>query len=382
MNYHDSEPDSQTGLPSVRIWDVPVRLFHWLLVLCIAVAAVTGFLLNVTWLQYHIVAGTAAGILVLARLVWGFTGTSYSRFSSYTLRPSQVFEHVKHIREGIIQRDAGHNPLGAWMVIGLMLVILLIVVSGFVVLGGQMKQGPLKAFLSFAEGSSLRDVHQLAAIGLLVMVGAHISGALFESWRSRENLPRAMVTGMKRPGFAHEARPIASKPIVALLGVSALAALIVPASAKLIALPPFGIHAIAPDATWKEECSSCHMAFPPSLLPAASWKGIMANLSDHFGEDASLDANKVNAITDFLVANAAETQDSLPANRLRRLDPARPLEITATPFWKRMHGEIPDAVFTQKSIGARQNCAACHGDAETTAMFAPQMISVPKEKKQ
>ncbi len=364
---------------AVKIWDLPIRFFHWLLVASIAVAAVTGWLLPVTWLQLHLISGTVIGCLVLWRIVWGFTGTRYSRFRSFAFSPRATAAHLKFLTEGKVQREAGHNPLGALMVFALLGSISIIVLTGVVVLGGQFKQGPLKAFVSFAGAMNYREIHSVIAIALLVLIGGHLAGVIFESWRTRENLAAAMVTGKKRGGFAHEA-PVAQARTGAAVSVSVLlAALLIPGAYALTSLSPFGVAALPKNATWETECSSCHMAFHPSLLPAKSWAAIMAGLSEHFGEDASLDAAANKDITDYLVNHSAETWDSMAANRLRSVDPARPLEITATRFWMRLHQDISPAVFSGKAVGAKQNCSACHQDA-ASGMFAPQAISIPQEK--
>ena len=135
---------------------------------------------------------------------------------------------------------------------------------------------------------------------------------------------------------------------------------------------------MAANAAWQSECGACHMAFHPSLLPAASWAAIMAGLADHFGEDASLDPATKAEIGAFLSANAAEHWDTLAANRQRQINRGRPLEITATLFWRRRHGRLAEAMFAQAPVRARQNCAACHMDA-ASGLFAPQMIALPKE---
>ena len=72
----------------VRVWDLPVRLFHWALLACVAAAAVTGFLFPANWLSVHIWAGAGVGALILARLVWGVTGSTYARFANFTLSPA------------------------------------------------------------------------------------------------------------------------------------------------------------------------------------------------------------------------------------------------------------------------------------------------------
>ena len=364
---------------AVRIWDLPIRLFHWLLVASIAVASVTGWLLPASWLQLHLIAGTVIGCLVLWRIVWGFTGTRYSRFRSFAFSPRATVAHLKDLNDGKASREAGHNPLGALMVIALLGSISTIVLTGVAVLGGQFKQGPMKAFVNFSSAMNYREIHSVVAVALLVLIGGHLAGVIFESWRTRENLAAAMVTGKKRDGFSHEA-PVAQARTGVAVSVSALlAVLLVPGAYALTSLSPLGVAALPKNATWETECSSCHMAFHPSLLPAKSWTAIMAGLSQHFGEDASLDAAANKNITDYLVSHSAETWDSMAANRLRNVDPVRPLEITATRFWTRLHQDISPAVFSSKAVGAKQNCSACHQDA-ASGMFAPQAISIPQEK--
>ncbi|MGB9141926.1 MAG: cytochrome b/b6 domain-containing protein, partial [Aestuariivirga sp.] len=218
-------PDETGDAPArpVKVWDLPVRLFHWLLVACVGAAAVTGWLLPVTWLQVHLIAGTVIAGLVLGRTVWGFTGSRYSRFRSFMFSPESTLAHVKDLMEGRVQREAGHNPLGALMVFALLGCISLLVVTGVMALGGVFKQGPLKTFISFATAATTRDVHSVVAWILLALIGGHVAGVVFESWRTRENLAAAMVTGSKRSGFAHEAPMAWPRSGVALL-VSALLA--------------------------------------------------------------------------------------------------------------------------------------------------------------
>ncbi|HFC04949.1 MAG TPA: hypothetical protein ENJ55_04520, partial [Rhizobiales bacterium] len=125
------------------------------------------------------------------------------------------------------------------------------------------------------------------------------------------------------------------------------------------------------------ECGDCHMAYHPSLLPASSWIKLMAGLDDHFGEDASLDAVTVRNITDFLTRYSSEHWDSEAANNLRVVSARDPLRITGAPYWLRRHKEIAPAVFKQKNIGSKANCAACHSDA-ASGHFDDEKIAIPK----
>ncbi|MDO8352021.1 MAG: cytochrome b/b6 domain-containing protein, partial [Aestuariivirga sp.] len=131
------EFDQREALPTfpVNVWDLPVRLFHWLLVASIVVASVTGWLLPPSWLQLHLIAGTAIGCIVMWRVVWGFTGTRYSRFRSFVFSPWVTVAHLKDLKDGKASREAGHNPLGALMVVALLGSISTIVLTGVAVLG-------------------------------------------------------------------------------------------------------------------------------------------------------------------------------------------------------------------------------------------------------
>lgn len=364
-------------MPTLPVWDRFIRAFHWALVASIAVAAATGFLLGAEALAAHLIAGLAAAALVLSRLIWGVWGGAAARFASFVPTPAAVMAHLRGLRGGGA-RYLGHNPLGALMVLALIAVILLIAVTGLMVLGGALKTGPL-AMLSYDLGDTAKELHEALAIALLVMVAAHIGGVIFESRHHGENLTRSMISGAKpaRPGDIAPA-PVPARPGRALAAGAVAALTLAGGAAALMGRPVPGAPVAAWDDTTRTECTACHIGYHPSLLPAARWQALMGKLDDHFGEDARLPPATTAAITDWLVAHAAETADTLPAHRLARVDAAAPFTLTETPFWKRRHGEIPDAVFARPAIKSRANCAACHADAET-GWFSPLSIDIPKE---
>nr|RDS94825.1 DUF4405 domain-containing protein [Cereibacter sphaeroides f. sp. denitrificans] len=357
----------------VPVWDLPIRLFHWSLAASVAVAAASGFLGGAETLRWHVGAGLIAVGLVIARIVWGFTGSTHARFRDFAPRLSDVVEHVHPGSP----RHLGHNPLGALMVFALIGLMLVIGVSGLALLGGMFKTGPL-AFWSFETGRSGREIHEIAAWAVLGLVVLHLGGVAVESLRSRENLARAMLTGVKeaRPGDPPVREIPARVPLAVfflLLAGSGLWA----TNASLAARVPRGMP-VAFDPAIRAECSACHMAYHPSLLPAASWRALMAGLPDHFGEDASLDPATAAEIEGWLVAHAAESADTLPAHVFARTAPEAPFAISETPVWKRLHDDLPDALFQRASIRSRSNCAACHADVES-GLFSPFSIHVPKE---
>ncbi|MFP5381252.1 MAG: diheme cytochrome c [Gammaproteobacteria bacterium] len=120
------------------------------------------------------------------------------------------------------------------------------------------------------------------------------------------------------------------------------------------------------DPVVKEECGSCHIAFAPSMLPARSWKRMMSNLKDHFGDDASLDADTAARISAYLAANAADTGGKRYSSKLLRgvTTNSVPLRITELPKWTREHREVPAWEWKHKDVRTKANCVACHADAE------------------
>lgn len=136
------------------------------------------------------------------------------------------------------------------------------------------------------------------------------------------------------------------------LGAGLLSAVVM--TAQMAAGDEIGRVRAVSDRTTFAECSACHMAYPPALLPAASWDKIMATLSDHFGEDASLDPATTKHIRDYLVANAGRVP--------RGVDPAAPpLRIDEMPWFRHEHGRRTFArAKSDPNIGSIANCAACH----------------------
>jgi hypothetical protein len=125
---------------------------------------------------------------------------------------------------------------------------------------------------------------------------------------------------------------------------------------------------------YREECGACHMAYPPSLLPAQSWQAIMGGLEDHFGENAELDASSTVQIDDFL------QRRSSPGNSgrmLRNLGNAAPLRITELPHFRHEHDEIPAAfVRGNDKVASLSQCNACHQQAER-GWFDEDSVSIP-----
>ena len=343
--------------------------------LSVATTLVTGYLTPPSTLLIHIYAGVVIACLIGARLIWGFTGTRTSRFSSFPPAIGRgLAELWSALRGQLAHRTAGHNPAGALMVYALLALLLAMLATGLAAYGGKEKAGPLAAFLTFDRGQVAKRLHSLSGYGLLGLIAAHLAGVVASSLAERQNLVRPMLTGWKRvtaPSQPLRARPLTALALIGLAGAAGSALW-----ARGAALPGLGAGPIHKLAAYEKACGDCHMAFPPVLLPRASWAALMAHPDDHFGEDATPDPQDAAAIAAYLQQNASETSDLKAANYFRTVSASLPTRITATPRWIRIHHDLPSDLFKSKPVGSPANCAACHQDA-ATGRFAKSSIDVP-----
>ena len=359
----------------VRVRDLPVRLFHWALLMAVSVALFTGYLGPENLLGVHVLAGQAVAVLVLFRIAWWFMGGRYSRLAAYPLAPRRAIAHLRTILRGRSPMRAGHNPLGAWMIVMLMALLLLLAISGIITLAGTEDLGPLKAVIPHAIGSAAREAHEALAALLLLAIAGHLGGVLLETVVFRHPLLRAMTRGSMPVSPARaEPRPLA------LRGAAVLAAVLAIFTAAWVAP-----QRLLPDARWRplamppayaENCADCHTLYHPSLRTARAWRRIIAGLADHYGEDASVDADTARRIIAFLTANDANTFDTEAAVRLGRIETAD-MRITSVPWWKKRHARLAEAVFKAPTVGSKANCGACHKDAQT-GRFDDANIRLPE----
>lgn len=362
-----------------------MRVFHWSLVGSVTIALTTGFVMGASWITLHIIGGSVAAALMIARIVWGFTGSHFARFSEFVRGPGHIIDHIKELKSNTAPRHLGHNPLGAAMVLILIVTVLGLSVSGLVVLGGTLKFGPL-AGLAFSTGALFQELHEAGAILLLLLIIAHVGGVVFESMRSDENLVKSMVTGDKDifdGDTSNTTAKATAKPLIAIVLMGAIFAPIAywvtQDKSAMIQHPPVLVSAF-PD-SYATECADCHKAYHPSLLPAVSWVKLTQGLENHFGEDASLDDETVAEIAAWLQTASAETADTKPANMFRIVDAKNPIAISETPFWREIHHEVGEGgTFERAPIYNKSNCFACHQDA-AQGWFNPSKVQIPARQK-
>ena len=167
----------------IRVWDPFVRAFHWALALSFAVAWLSSEDIE----RLHAAAGYVAGALVPARVVWGFAGPRYARFSQFVRPPETVGAYLRAIADGSERRFIGHNPAGGAMIVVLLVAMVAAAATGW-----------LLTTDAFWGSTAAQHAHSLVAHGVLLLVLVHLAGVALASVRHRENLVRAMVVGVKR----------------------------------------------------------------------------------------------------------------------------------------------------------------------------------------
>ena len=175
--------DARRSPDMARVWDPVVRLFHWSL----AASFVVAYLSRHASADVHQVAGFAAAGLVVLRLVWGWLGTPYARFSQFVRHPATVVRYVAAIVSGREARHLGHNPAGGAMILLLMAAMIATSLTGWMMTTD-----------TYFGVVWVETLHGLCGHGLLVLVLLHLGGVALASVRHRENLVRAMITGDKR----------------------------------------------------------------------------------------------------------------------------------------------------------------------------------------
>lgn len=187
---------------AVLVWDVPVRLFHWLLVLLIGFSWLSG---EMEWMTWHLYSGYAVLTLILFRIIWGFSGSTHARFADLIYGPRSVITYMKTLPSRTAVKFAGHNPLGG---ISVMLIILCLLVqtgTGLFANDDIITEGPLVKHVSKELSDWLTTIHKYNFNVLLVLIGAHVAAVLYYLVYKSENLIKPMFTGRKQ--FAEDAMP-------------------------------------------------------------------------------------------------------------------------------------------------------------------------------
>jgi cytochrome b len=189
------------GMRKIRVWDLPIRLFHWLLVLCIA-----GSLISVNLggnaIEWHAYFGYSILTLLIFRIVWGFIGSTHARFASFIPNRKSVLNYL----QGKSPRFLGHNPIGALSVFALLFVLSVQVITGLFVDDEIAFQGPMAKYVSNSVVSFLSEIHEGNQVLIYTLITIHIAAIIYYKKFKGENLIKPMISGDKEIDPSEEAK--------------------------------------------------------------------------------------------------------------------------------------------------------------------------------
>ena len=201
----DGPSNTATRKP-ILVWDAPVRVFHWLMVLSFAGAYLTAE--SERWRLLHVTLGYTMVGLVGFRILWGLIGTRHARFASFVRGGAAVMRYVRSMLAGRPEHHVGHNPAGALAIVALLVLTLIVAASGW-------------ATYNEVGGKWFEELHEGVANLMLAVVGVHVAAVVLSSWLHRENLVGAMISGRK-PGLPRDGVRSAWRSVAALMLVGVL----------------------------------------------------------------------------------------------------------------------------------------------------------------
>lgn len=212
-------------MKKVKLWDAPLRIFHWSLVVLVSAGFITG-LTGGGWMDWHGWFGGATAGLIGFRLAWGIVGSTYARFTTFLKGPTTIAAYLKGEWQGL-----GHNPLGALSVIGMLVVLALQVISGLFANDDIAYRGPYNVLIGEESEALALYLHKRIYWLIAALVGLHLGAIAFYARAKGENLVKPMLTGIKEiplaaspPSALHDAAGGGWRALAIAVGVAALAA--------------------------------------------------------------------------------------------------------------------------------------------------------------
>ena len=181
----------------IKLWDLPTRIFHWSLVILVAAAIVTAKI-GGNAMEWHGRIGLTILGLIAFRIAWGVVGSTYARFANFFPKPSSILSYLRGQWHGI-----GHNPLGAFSVLGLLALIALQVGTGLFANDDIAFNGPLFSLIGKELSDRLTSIHRLSSNGLIALIVLHLVAIMFYAYVKKNNLVMPMIMGWKDVDAEH-----------------------------------------------------------------------------------------------------------------------------------------------------------------------------------
>ena len=197
----------------VRVWDIPIRLFHWAIVLVLGTSWMSE---RQGWMELHFLAGYSLLALLLFRVAWGFVGSHTARFTRFLRSPLAVCRYILQLHRRGPDTELGHNAAGGWMVLVMLVLLAVQVGTGLCANDDSLHEGPLFGYVGKEWSDWLSHIHAVNFSLIQIVVSLHVLAILAYALVKRHDLVRPMVTGNKRLPIGTSAPKIAN-PILALL---------------------------------------------------------------------------------------------------------------------------------------------------------------------
>ena len=346
-----------------KIWSIYTRLFHVMLITAVVMSYVTSDQEN--QLTSHVLVGYIVALLISFRIVWGFLRVQCSEHQDLIKKVPLLGIYLQNYFSNDKLVYMGHNPASSLYVLLIMFLLILVTLSGSLLYGIQENYGIFSSLNTHYSDWMLavEAFHNISTTILLVLLISHVIGVILNLIFNGSDVLQAMVTG-KKVGTSYDVTLSIKQHIFGAIWIASVISL-----ATYFYYNPDNIltEDKNEEISFRSEsyetsssCGSCHMVYPAYLLPERSWNKMMDNLEHHFGKDASLPAEEVQIIRDYLVNNAAEHSTKEAAVKiLDRLEDKTPDAITETAYWKERHKDITKEQF-EEDYGIKSDCRTCH----------------------
>lgn len=206
----------------IRVWDLPLRLFHWVLVILVGFSFYSGLTGGLALMDYHMLSGYSILTLVLFRIAWGFFGPHYAKFANFVPRPRQTMDALRHLFDRNAPASVGHNPLGALSILAMLIALLVQATTGLFANDDIFIEGPLMHLVSEGTSNQLTEIHEINLWVIAALVSLHLIAILYYEAFKGQRLVLPMISGNKH--VADDRTPTVHHRLFLALVLAALAA--------------------------------------------------------------------------------------------------------------------------------------------------------------
>jgi cytochrome b len=371
----------EDGMTKSYIWPLFNRVSHILLILFFTASYVLADFDEL--LSYHVAFGLALGVVFLFRVLWGYIGPKHSKFKDFNFNLVDLKEYLLSPFSKT-KEYLGHNPASSYAIVAMIVLAMLSILSGLLYYGIEENHG-IFSFLNsqfFKKMELFEELHELFANMLLGVILIHIAGSLIDRFIKKGDAIESMIDGYKKTSQEMSIRTNIFQKLLGVIFILAslytLYYLVFTKDNIFIASANIKQDYALLHQDFSKECGSCHITYPPFLLPKSSWTLMMSDLENHFGDDASIDKETNLSILSFLEKNSAENSTQKAAFKILKSlkENKSTIAITKTPYWEKKHRKIEKDIFASAKVKSKANCKACHTDIEN-GLIEKSLIKVP-----